>query len=165
MTDYSPSCIEFQAGPVNGVELVDLTFHTDERGWLLELFRQDELPPNCSPVMGYVSETKAGVTRGPHMHRTQTDHFVVMGPGEFEFCLWDDREHESTFGNRLVVRIGGNQPQRLTVPPLVIHAYRNMGTSAARLMNFPDVLYAGTHRAQPVDEIRFTDVADHPFHW
>ena len=138
-------------------------FH-DDRGWLMELYRSDEIGGSV-PVMGYLSETRPGVTRGPHMHRDQTDHFVVFGPGEIEFCIWDDRPDQPSFGNRMVFKASAERPLRVTVPPMVVHAYRNTGDDPCWLTNFPDALYAGQGRKSPVDEIRFEDVKDHPFRW
>jgi dTDP-4-dehydrorhamnose 3,5-epimerase len=40
------------------------------------------------------------------------------------------------------------------VPPGVVHAYRNVGDDDAFVLNFPDRLYAGKNKAEPVDEIR-----------
>lgn len=158
---------EFTDGEIDGVILVELKTHADERGWLMELFRSDEIDPSQTPVMGYVSQTDPDIVRGPHEHEHQTDHFVITGPGEFEFCLWDDRESSATVGKRMIVRAGGGKSMRITVPPGVVHAYRNISDRPAQLLNFPDKLYAGKHRSEPVDECRWEDVDDdsHPFHW
>ena len=161
---YQIRCKEYSDGPIEGVVVTPLQQHEDERGWLVELFRNDEIK-STSPVMGYVSETKPGVTRGPHMHYSQTDHFVAIGPGTVEFCIWDDRADQPTFGNRMTFTAGTDSPCRISIPPLVVHAYRNVGNESCRLMNFPDRLYAGEGRKSPVDEIRFEDVSEHPFHW
>ena len=40
---------------IEGVIVREITRHDDGRGWLSELFRQDELPREFHPVMGYVS--------------------------------------------------------------------------------------------------------------
>jgi hypothetical protein len=39
-----------------GVVVRPLSRRADQRGWLLELFREDELPAGFRPVMAYVSE-------------------------------------------------------------------------------------------------------------
>ncbi len=155
----------FSDGPIDGVVVAELESHVDERGWLMELFRQDEMEPGLAPIMGYVSETNPGTLRGPHQHHRQTDHFVVVGSGEFEFCLWDTRSESLTAGKRMIVRAGGERPLRLTVPNGVVHAYRNISNKPARLLNFPNALYAGEGRSEPVDEIRYEEETDHPFYW
>ena len=41
------------------------------------------------------------------------------------------------------------------MPPGVVHAYRNLSRAERGLvLNYPDRLYAGTGRREPVDEIR-----------
>jgi dTDP-4-dehydrorhamnose 3,5-epimerase len=52
---------------------------------------------------------------------------------------------------------GEENPLFLVVPPGVVHAYRNIGDTDAFVLNFPDALYAGWGRKEPVDEIRHED--------
>ena len=64
---------------IDGVDIRELSRHEDNRGWLQELFRQDELDPGVYPVMSYVSLTRAGQSRGPHEHRQQTFIYGTIG--------------------------------------------------------------------------------------
>lgn len=136
-----------------GVYIEPLTLHSDPRGWLAELWRDDELPDGLRPVMGYVSETLPGVTRGPHMHYRQTDVFAFVGPGELAVWLWDVRPGP-TWGREMRLTAGASRPLRLIVPPGVVHAYRNCGDGPAWVLNFPDALYRGPGRSEAVDELR-----------
>ena len=79
---------DFVDGPIDGVVFRPVSPHRDQRGWLAELYRADELPPDQHPVMVYVSETLPGVARGPHEHVDQTDYFAFFGPGDFLLYLW-----------------------------------------------------------------------------
>lgn len=115
--------------------------YEDERGWLCELFRTDE---GFRPEMGYVSMTLPGVSRGPHEHVHQTDLFFFMG--KFKVYLW----HKGARETRILDHTA------LIVPPGVVHAYKNIG-EAALVYNFPDKLYKGPGRKDPVDEIRHED--------
>lgn len=160
-----PNHTTFTDDIIDGVHVLDLKAHTDDRGWLTELFRADEMGADQAPAMGYASETKPGVKRGPHEHANQTDHFVVIGAGVFEFCLWDDRKDSPTTGKRMKLTAGGDHPRRISVPPGVVHAYKNISSEPAVLLNFPNALYAGDGRKDPVDEIRYENVEDHPFTW
>lgn len=147
-------------GIVHGCAIRKLHLHEDERGWLSEIFRHDELESDAYPVMAYASLTHAGVTRGPHEHLHQTDLFAFLN-GSFKLYLWDSRRESSTFGVRQVIKVGGNAPAAILVPPGVIHAYRNIGTSDALVINCPNQLYAGPQKMDPVDEIRWEN---HPNH-
>lgn len=139
---------------IPGVVIKELSRFTDERGWLMELFRDDELPEGFEPTMGYLSMTKPGVARGPHEHVHQTDGFVFLN-GQYELYLWENRDgNEEKFETHSV---GEENPCLVFVPPGVVHAYRNVGTDEAFVLNFPDKLYAGWGRKEPVDEIRHED--------
>ena len=112
--------------------------------------------------MGYLSLTHSGIARGPHEHTHQTDLFVFFDGG-FRLYLWDTRKDSPSCGHRCAVDLGRAEPAAVLVPPGVVHAYRNIGSSDAFILNCPNRLYAGEHRAEPVDEIRHEDRADQLF--
>jgi dTDP-4-dehydrorhamnose 3,5-epimerase len=149
----------FRDSPIDGVIIKPLSFYHDRRGWLVELFRQDEVPPEIWPVMTYVSQTLPGVTRGPHEHVDQTDGFAFVGPSDFKLFLWDTRESSQTRGHRTVTVLGASSPAAVWIPPGVVHAYRNIGDIPGLVFNAPNRLYAGWGKKEPVDEIRHEDAA------
>lgn len=150
----------FVEGPIEGVIFRPLSQYKDARGWLTELYREDELAARQHPVMAYVSETLPGVARGPHEHVDQTDYFAFVGPGEFMLYLWDARPDSPTRGHRLKTAVGASNRQSVIVPPGVIHAYKNVGPSPGWVFNGPNRLYAGPGKRSPVDEIRHEDRTD-----
>src|SRR5262245_54091110 len=119
--------MEFHPGEIEGVVWKPLKKFTDPRGWLCELFRDDELPPELPPVMAYISETQAGVTRGPHEHVDQADCFCFIGPSNFKVYLWDNRPGSRTHLAYQEDVVGADKPMFLIVPPGVVHAYQNVG--------------------------------------
>lgn len=135
-----------------GVLVRRLERHTDARGWLVELYREDTLPTGFHPAMAYVSMTHPGIARGPHEHREQTDGFIFAF-GLFEITLWENRPGRDRAKH--VFTAGESDPLFLLVPPGVVHAYRNIGSEDALIFNFPDRLYAGRGRREQVDEIRY----------
>jgi dTDP-4-dehydrorhamnose 3,5-epimerase len=148
---------------IPGVVCRPLVQYRDSRGWLAEIFRQDELPPEQAPVMAYISVTEPGVGRGPHAHREQTDLFCFPGPGEFRLILWDQRPESSTFGKRQEFVLGEKCPGIVIIPPGVVHGYRNISDRPGLVCNFANRLYRGPGRREPADEIRFEDDPDTPF--
>ena len=140
---------------IAGVAVDAMAFHRDDRGWLAEIFRTDEL--DVAPTMAYVSQTHPGLTRGPHEHRDQADVFVFMGPSMFRVHLWDNRTESPTYGAKMRFEVGDKLPARVVVPAGVVHAYRNVGDVEGIVINCPDRLYAGVGRRDPVDEIRWED--------
>jgi dTDP-4-dehydrorhamnose 3,5-epimerase len=140
---------------IPGVIVKPLKRYTDARGWLIELFRDDELPDGFEPTMGYLSLTHPGVARGPHEHREQSDGFAFLS-GTFEITLWENRAGQERVKQVLIA--GEADPIFLVVPPGVVHAYRNIGPEDATVLNFPDRLYAGWGKKETVDEIRHEEI-------
>ena len=153
----------FVDGPIDGVVFRPLATHKDHRGWLTELYREDELPAQQHPAMAYVSETLPGVARGPHEHVDQTDYFAFVGPGEFVLYLWDIRSGSPTRGHRVRAAVGESNRQSVIVPPGGVHAYRNVGPVPGWVFNAPNRLYAGPGKQAAVDEIRYEDQPNSPF--
>jgi dTDP-4-dehydrorhamnose 3,5-epimerase len=153
----------YRKGRIHDVTARPLQKFLDERGWLAELFRLDELDPSVMPAMTYISMTRPGVARGPHEHEDQTDYFCFLGPSNFKVYLWDARPESSTFGVKQVLFAGVDSPMALIIPPGVVHAYRNVGGENGIVFNAPNRLYAGQGKSEPVDEIRHEDQAESPF--
>ena len=98
MSDLKEKNIQpFERGVIQGVQVRPLKKHRDDRGWLMELFRDDEIDSDMMPVMSYVSETLTAVTRGPHEHGDQTDFFCFLGPSSFRIFLWDNRPSSPSY--------------------------------------------------------------------
>ncbi|MBN1910664.1 MAG: dTDP-4-dehydrorhamnose 3,5-epimerase family protein [Pirellulales bacterium] len=151
---------QFVEGPIDGVVFRALEPHTDPRGWLVEVFRADELPAENRPAMAYVSQTLPGASRGPHEHVEQDDYFAILGPGDLILYLWDPRPNSPTQGHRIKRIVGQSSPQSVLVPAGVVHGYRNAGVVPAWVFSLPNRLYAGQGRQEPVDEIRHEERAD-----
>src|SRR5262245_61453731 len=120
----------FRRGTIADVLIRPIQKWTDERGWLSELFRADEMPEKLNPAMGYISMTEPGVLRGPHEHRRQTDYFCFLGPSHFRIYLWDNRPDAPTFETYQEETVGSRRPTCVVIPPGVVHAYRNVGRTS-----------------------------------
>ena len=144
----------FKIGDIQGVVVKRLTNYTDSRGWLIELFRQDELDAEYFPVMSYISMTNVGVARGPHEHIYQSDIFGFIGPSTFEVTLWDNRKNSPTYMTKTILKAGESEPMMVLIPPGVVHAYKNIGNVIGMVTNFPNQLFMGKKRQEKVDEIR-----------
>ena len=153
--------MEFKNSKIDGVVIINLKKYVDERGFLIETFRIDELPEELRPEMSYISYTEPEISRGPHEHDNQTDIFAFIGPGNFKVYLWDNRKNSKTYLNRMIIFGGEDNPISVVVPPGVVHGYKNISkTIRGMVLNFPDKLYAGWNKKEPVDEIRHEDKGD-----
>ena len=146
---------------IEGVKIIKLKKNIDDRGWLAEIFRQDEI--KFSPVMAYISITKSGVIRGPHEHRHQSDLFIFAGPGDFQLHLWDKREGSKSQGEYQKISAGENNQLAIIVPPGIVHGYKCVSVQEAWCVNLPDKLYRGQGKSEEVDEIRWENQENSPY--
>jgi dTDP-4-dehydrorhamnose 3,5-epimerase len=151
--------LPFRPGKIDGVLIKPLAQYRDGRGWLCELFRQDQTAADVLPAMAYLSETLPGASRGPHEHLQQTDSFCFFGPATFHLYLWDNRPESATFRCHEIAILPGNRPMAVQIPPGVVHAYRNVSDMAGMVINLPNRLYRGEGGVDPVDEIRHEEDA------
>jgi len=153
----------FSEGEIKGVVVRKLKRFPDDRGWLTELFRKDELDPEFLPAMAYISSTNPGVTRGPHEHWDQADYFCFIGPSNFKLRVWDNRKNSETFGSMMTMVVGEDNPAAVLIPAGVVHGYRNVGDIDGIVINCPNRLYAGDGRKEEVDEIRHENDGESTF--
>ena len=145
---------------IEGVQTKRLTRHADERGFLMEILREDDaIFQRFGQV--YVSLNYPGVVRAWHYHRLQTDYFVVV-KGMAKVVLYDARDDSPTKGEVQEFFLGENNPMLLSVPIGVMHGYKTIGVEPALLLNFPTKIY---DRDDP-DEYRVPyDSPDVPYDW
>jgi len=149
--------MKFNEGAINDVVVYDLKKYHDDRGWLAELFRHDDLAAEFFPVMSYISFTTPGVQRGPHEHVDQADLFCFIGPSTFKLRLWDNRETSSTYNNVMTLLVGQDDAKAVVVPKGVVRGYKNVGEIDGMVINCPNRLYMGEGKREPIDEIRHED--------
>ena len=147
----------FTKGKIEDVVIYPIKKFVDERGWLAELFRHDELEEEFYPTMAYVSLTEPQVQRGPHEHNEQADLFCFIGPSNFKLRLWDNRENSPTYNNVMTLFIGADNAQAVIIPKGVVHAYKNVGSEKGMVINCPNRLFMGEGKKEEIDEIRHED--------
>ena len=101
---------------IDGVRLIRLERHGDERGWLYELRRDSALPAPTRQTN--ISFSRAGVIRGLHYHeRGQSDLFACLSGNARVVVL--DRES----GETMSVDIGDDNPVAVWIPGRLAHGY------------------------------------------
>ena len=154
--------MSFKSGKINDIIVRDLIKNDDKRGWLIELFRKDEIEEQIFPEMSYISLTYHGIIRGPHEHLEQTDYFCFLS-SSFKLVLWDNRKESATYNHKMSLITGENDPKVVIVPPGVVHAYENIGNMPGLVINLPNKLYAGWGKKEKVDEVRHEGDPESPF--
>ncbi len=126
---------------IEGVEKRDLHVNTDERGHLVELFRDDWELYDPEPAMSYYSMTYPGITRAWHRHNHgQVDHFVCP-KGRIKVGIYDDRKNSPTKGEVNSFIIGEHNQKVIRIPGDCWHGFKAIGDEPVFLINMPTKLY------------------------
>jgi dTDP-4-dehydrorhamnose 3,5-epimerase-like enzyme len=114
--------------------------HRDPRGSLFEPLTDAELAAQKNV---HVVLTEPNEVRGNHVHRTAIETTSVVGP-----CLVRLKEADGIRD----VDVPAGETWRFTIPPGVVHAYRNTGDGVMVLISFSTTVHdpggADTQREQ-----------------
>ena len=145
---------------IEGVETKELKIIKDERGFLMEMLRNDE-PIFQKFGQVYLSVCNPGFAKGWHYHKKQTDLFVVV-KGNGKIVMYDNRPESRTRGQVNEFIIGENNPVLVTIPPYVIHGMSPADGNPIYLVNCCTEPY---DRKNP-DEYRLPfDSKEVPYKW
>ena len=145
---------------IQGVKVKKLKVIVDERGWLMEILRNDD---ECFEKFGQVYLTTAypGVVKAWHMHKLQTDNFTCIH-GMMKVALYDARSESETKGEINEFFIGDKNPLLISVPPFVYHGFKSIGIETAYFLSIP----TNTYNYEEPDEYRLPPDADEiPYEW
>ena len=110
----------------SGVNLTSLKTHSDSRGDLTEIFR-NEWQDSHEPVQWLVSRTEANALRGVHVHARHWDYYCVVA-GELIIGLHDLRPTAST-PQSAMLRLSAAQLQLAAIPTGVAHGLYSPSSS------------------------------------
>lgn len=126
---------------IEGVRLVRLVPHADDRGSLTETYRREWLPQGREVVQANLSVSRPGVLRGLHWHRRQADHWCVLS-GTAYLALVDLREGSPTRLARFERRVDAAEERLgLAIPPGVAHGF--YAETEVLLQYLVDAYYSG----------------------
>jgi len=146
---------------IDGIKVRQLRLIPDERGHLLEILRADDEEFADDFGQCYITMAFAGVVKGWHYHKEQTDRFCVVA-GLGKIALYDPREGSPTKGEVNEFFIGETNPCIITIPPGVVHGMKAVGGEPCYLLNIPNRVYdydkPDEYRIDPWDN-------DIPYDW
>jgi dTDP-4-dehydrorhamnose 3,5-epimerase len=139
---------------IAGVMIKPLKLLPDDRGFLMEMLRADE-PVFEAFGQVYITGCQAGVAKGWHYHREQSDHFVCVA-GTALLVLYNTRHYSPTHGEVQEVVLDAPpcrraEPLLVKIPPLVVHGFTALDCDEARIINVPTLPYCYTDP----DEFRY----------
>ncbi len=133
---------------IAGVEVKKLIKHVDDRGFFMEILRDDD---KLLDRFGQASMslTYPGVIKAFHYHNIQDDHWFFPS-GNAQVVLYDMREDSPTYKKTNVFYMGEHNPILVKIPKGVAHGYRVLGSEPAVIIYFTTESYK---REEP-DEFR-----------
>jgi dTDP-4-dehydrorhamnose 3,5-epimerase len=125
---------------IPGVLLARPERFEDDRGWFMEILREDAF--GVSFVQGNHSHSRAGVLRGLHYHAKQSDAWYIVS-GQAQVGIADLRTR-SDHPTALALDMSSDDPTVLYIPPGVAHGF----LAITEL----DLIYWVTHYFDNTDE-------------
>jgi len=115
---------------IEGVKVVDLAIHEDDRGYLIEVARHVDDPEPHGVVHQFgqvylVGDPVRGTVRAFHKHDELWDWFFISHGGA-KFVLKDDRDDSMTSGEMMTVIASCRKPRLIVVPPGVYHGWMSL---------------------------------------
>ena len=145
---------------IEGVRTKSLKLVPDERGWLMEMLRNDD-PLFVKFGQLYATATYPGVVKGWHLHREQVDNFVCVA-GMVKLVLYDPREDSPSRKEVNEFFIGDRNALLVQVPAGVYHGWKCISPETSVVVNCPTELY---HYDKP-DEVRLdAHTKEIPYDW
>lgn len=119
---------------IQDVKVKKLIRHSDDRGFFMELLRDDE---GLLRKFGQASLAKSypGVIKAFHYHEKQDDAWFFP-VGNAQVVLHDLRNDSLTFGETNVFYLGEDNPLVVVIPQGVAHGYRVLGNEPACIVYF-----------------------------
>ena len=124
---------------IDGVKVVEVRKHADDRGFLCEVARSSQFPDFKWKQTNYTL-AHPGVIKAFHWHKKQADLWFCVS-GNIETVLYDRREGSKTAGETQIITMGEHNPAAVFIPQGVVHGYRVLGESAAGLVYLVDQEY------------------------
>jgi dTDP-4-dehydrorhamnose 3,5-epimerase len=145
---------------IEGVTTKQLVKHSDDRGFFMELLREDDAMYGKFGQLS-LSVSYPGVIKAFHYHKRQDDIWFFPS-GNAQVVLHDMRPESATFGRTDTYYMGEHAPVVLFIPRGVAHGYRVLGAQPAT------IVYVTNQAYDPADPDEYRIAYDDPaigFDW
>ena len=109
---------------IDGVKIISLTTHGDERGFFREIFRFPKQFKGLSVGQLSHSMVKQGIIKAWHGHVYQSQWNYVVS-GQIKVALYDDRKDSSTY-KKTIEFVAGDEVESIAYffPLGILHGYK-----------------------------------------
>lgn len=109
---------------IDGIKIIELKTHKDERGFFREIFRFPEQFEDVEVGQLSHSLVNEGVLKAWHGHVYQSQWNYVLS-GQIKVALYDNREESTTYKETIEFLAGDEiEPIAYFFPPGVLHGYK-----------------------------------------
>ena len=133
---------------IDGLKVVPLQVHMDDRGYLMEIIRSVDPHFTKFGQVYLVGDMAKGTIRAFHKHEQLWDWFFISH-GSAKFVFKDDRPGSPTYGLMQTIVTGTRNPGLIVVPPGVFHGWMSLEDDT-QLLSIASEVY---NREKP-DEVR-----------
>lgn len=116
------------------VEIIKLDKKEDERGWLVEVLKNDFLK-NKEFGQFFITTAHSGFVKGNHYHTRKTEFFCVI-KGEAKLLLTGNNT-----GEEKEILMGESNLVTVKINPGITHAIKNIGNDMMFLLSYIDEQY------------------------
>jgi dTDP-4-dehydrorhamnose 3,5-epimerase len=143
----------FSKVTIEGVQLVPLSTHVDDRGYLIEIAQRKGEPAPHAVISKFgqvylVGNPARGTVRAFHKHQVLWDYFFISH-GSAKFALVDDRTDSLSCSEMNTFVISDRKPGLLVVPPGVYHGWMSLEDDTQMISTASEV-----YNAEKPDEVR-----------
>lgn len=115
--------VEKQKTKINGLEIIPLEIHFDDRGYLFEIIHNHDLPQFGR--LYAAGNPPKGIIRAFHKHNISWDNFCII-KGSAKFVFVDDRKDSPSFKQQEIIVTSEKSPKLIIVPPGIFHGWMSL---------------------------------------
>ena len=116
---------------MKNIEIKELTVHKDNRGWLAEIFRPDDVNKT---IKGQITITTAypGIVKANHYHKRKLEWYCVI-KGKMKLVL-----KEMSTGKKEEMILSDDKLKILKIGPNIAHGFKNIGNEMLFVLMYID---------------------------
>ncbi|MDY6853868.1 MAG: cupin domain-containing protein [Thermodesulfobacteriota bacterium] len=116
------------------VEIKELDYFEDDRGWLLKVLKQEYFGKNTLGEI-YITTANPGIVKAKHYHKYTNEWFcVIKGTGKLVLQDLDTEEKKE-------ITMGDGKFVTVKIPFGIVHAVKNIGKEMMYLIAIADQPY------------------------